>query len=203
MKKSAYFASALLLAATALSSCDKKVQGPGEIASANKTAIAATDSTGSHETVLANYIRYVDTQRILAEYTLAKEMASADSTAQYKLAALQNTLSQKLNNQAAQIQEKLQRNGYINEAAYNAEVASFQKAQQDAEKSITQRQYDYTNDMVAKQQQLQDSIQSVVNDYCRLHQLDAVLNSAAGLYFNPTLDITDIIIGELNRRYNQ
>lgn len=160
-----------------------------------------TDSTGARPTALATYIRYVNTQRILMEYTLAKEVAKTDSTAQIQLAALQNQLSSSLNARAQQIQEKAQRGGYINESAYNADMTSLQKQQQNAENQIAQRQRDYATDLMAKQAQMHDSIQSVVTAISNEMKLDAILTDQAGLYFNPALDITDIVISELNRRY--
>lgn len=204
MRKSTYRASAAIIAFSAiLASCSKQDNGTK---SENQNTITpaatvATDSTGARPTALATYIRYVDTQRILMEYTLAREVAKTDSTAQIQLAALQNQLSSSLNNRAQQIQEKLQRNGYINESAYNADMTSLQKAQQDAENRMAQRQRDYAADMMTKQAQLHDSIKSVIDDICREQKFDAILNEQAGLYFNPSLDITDIVVAELNRRY--
>lgn len=204
MRKTAFRVSAALVALSALMvSCNSK---EASNASTKKQSIAttteaATDSAGARPTALAAYIRYVDTQRILMEYTLAREVAKTDSTAQIQLAALQNQLSSNLNSRAQQIQEKAQRGGYINESAYNADMASLQKAQQDAENRMAQRQRDYATDMMNKQVELHDSIKSVVDDICREHKLDAVLSEQAGLYFNPALDITDIVIAELNRRY--
>lgn len=203
MKKIAIRVSAALVALCALMvSCDSKETSSH--ASYNQQSIAsenATDSTGVRPSVLAAYIRYVDTQRILSEYTLAREVAKTDSAAQIQLAALQNQLGNNLNSRAQQIQEKYQRGGYINESAYQADVASYNKAQQDAENRIAQRQRDYATDMMNKQVELHDSIKSVVDAICQRQNLDAILSDQAGLYFNPSLDITDEVIAELNRRY--
>lgn len=204
MKKTTLSVGAALLVLSAfMASCNKQDatnksdSNPAITASAD----AATDSAGVRASALAPYIRYVNTQRILMEYTLAREVAKTDSTAQIQLAALQNQLSSNLNNKAQQIQEKAQRGGYINESAYNADMASLQKAQQDAENRMAQRQRDYATDMMNKQAEMHDSIKSVVDAICLELKLDAVLSDQAGLYFNPSLDITDMVINELNRRY--
>ncbi len=205
MRKATLSAGAFILALSALMASCSKQEASNKVE--NKTIApkteATADSTGARPSALAAYIRYVDTQRILMEYTLAREVAKTDSTAQIQMAALQNQLSSSLNTRAQQIQEKLQRNGYINESAYNADMASLQKQQQDAENRIAQRQRDYATDMMAKQAQMHDSIQSVINDICNEMKLDAVLTDQAGLYFNPSLDITDLVVNELNRRYNK
>ena len=203
MKKIAIRVSAALVALSAIMvSCNNKETNSR--ASQNQQATPSenvTDSTGVRPSVLAAYIRYVDTQRILSEYTLAREVAKTDSAAQIQLAALQNQLGNNLSSRAQQIQEKYQRGGYINESAYQADVASYNKAQQDAENRIAQRQRDYATDMMNKQVELHDSIKSVVDAICRKQNLDAILSDQAGLYFNPSLDITDEVIAELNRRY--
>lgn len=196
MRKISYIASAVAIVMMAAACKDKQTA-----ATVGQPDTASVDTVGARSTALANYIRYVDTQRILSEYSLAKEVAQADSAAQIQLAALQNQLSTSLNNRAQSIQEKMQRNGYLNESAYNADVASLQKAQQDAENRVAQRQRDYATDLMAKQQQLHDSIKSVIDHICQINKLDAVLNDQAGLYFNPALDITDEVVAELNRRY--
>lgn len=162
---------------------------------------AKADSTGKHDTPMAAYIRYVDSQQILANYALALEVAKADSTAQIQLAAFNNQLSSGLQRRQQQIQEKAQRNGYLSEASYNADIAALQKAQQDAESKFAQRQRDYASDLMMKQQELHDSVRSVVDYLSLKYGLDAVLDKTAGLYFNPALDITEEVLEELNRRY--
>lgn len=203
MRKFTLSAGALLLVLSAfMASCNK--QDSDAKNSDNKSALALDakkDTTSKRESALAPYIRYVDTQRILMEYTLAQEVAKDDSIAQFQLASLQNQLSAGINNKAQQIQDKAQRGGYINESAYNADLASLQKQQQDAENRMAQRQRDYATDLMNRQAQMHDSIKSVIDDISNKQQLDAILTDQAGLYFNPSLDITDEVIAELNRRY--
>lgn len=202
MRKLTLLASVAALALAGLTACSDK----GADSSAKAGAVAPktevkTDSTGRHETPIAQYIRYVDTQRILQNYTLAVEVAQQDSLAQIKLAAYQNQLGAGLQRRQQQIQEKVQRNGYLSEQSYNADIAALQKAQQDAENNMAQRQRDYAVDLMTKQQELNDSVKSVVNEICLRNNLDAILDKTAGLYFNPALDITDEVLAELNRRY--
>lgn len=202
MRKTVYLAAVAAMVLTSFASCDTKETA--EYASGNKTAdiVASADSTGKHDTPMAAYIRYIDSQRILAGYALATEVAKADSAAQVQLASYSNQLGSGLQRRQQQIQEKVQRNGYLSEASYNADVAAFQKAQQDAEAKLAQRQRDYATDLAMKQAELTDSVASVVNYLSAKYKLDAVLDRAAGMYFNPALDITDEVLFELNRRYS-
>ncbi|MDE5659935.1 MAG: OmpH family outer membrane protein [Muribaculaceae bacterium] len=203
MRKIAYLASVAAMSLFVLAGCNNKSESAnnsGKGLDSVKTD-APVDSTGKHDTPMSAYIRYVDSQQILANYTLAVEVAKADSAAQIQLAAYNNQLSSGLQRRQQQIQEKLQRNGYLSEASYNADVASLQKAQQDAENKFTQRQRDYAQDLMLKQQELHDSVKSVVDFICLKYNLDAVLEKSAGLYFNPALDMTAEVLDELNRRY--
>lgn len=200
MRKTIYLAAVAAIALTMISSCDKK----GNNSSADNSVpakVATVDSIGKHDTPMVQYIRYVDSQRILIGYALATEVAKADSAAQVQLASFSNQLASGLQRRQQQIQEKMQRNGYLSEASYNADVAALQKAQQDAETRLAQRQRDYATDLAVKQAELSDSVASVINDLSAKYNLDAVLERGAGLYFNPALDITDEVLFELNRRY--
>ncbi len=203
MRKTAYLASAILALSVVSVSCGKSndTKSSGTSTGTQATIESKTDSAGAHQTPMAAYIRYVDTQRILSTYTLAQEVARADSAAQIQLASYHQQLSAGIDRRGREIQEKVQRNGYLSEASYNADITSLQRAQADAENKFAQRQRDYATDLMAKQQQLNDSVKSVINDLSIKYNLDAVIDKSAGLYFNPVLDITDEVIAELNRRY--
>lgn len=202
MRKTVYLAAVAAMALTSFASCkDNKEEANTANGNATSKVEAPADSTGKHDTPMAAYIRYVDSQKILVGYTLAAEVAKADSAAQVQFASYSNQLGAGLQRRQQQIQEKVQRNGYLSEASYNADVAAFQKAQQDAEAKLAQRQRDYATDLAMKQAELTDSLASVINDISKKYKLDAVLERSAGLYFNPALDITDEVLFELNRRY--
>ncbi len=200
MRKFFYLASVAALILPVFACCKNYNEGTQAHAPATKLEVKS-DSTGKHDTPMAAYIRYVDSQQILAGYALAVEVAKADSAAQIQYASYQNQLGAGLQRRQQQIQEKMQRNGYLSEASYNADVAALQKAQQDAENKLAQRQRDYATDLMNKQQELQDSVKSVIDFISAKYNLDAVLERASGLYFNPALDITDEVLAELNRRY--
>ncbi len=57
--------------------------------------------------------------------------------------------------------------------------------------------------MIQQQIQLTDSIEAFIKDYNRKKGYDAILYKAAGVYFNPALDITNEVIDGLNKRYNK
>lgn len=202
MKKSYILASALALAACALvsTSCSN-----GSDATATPAATATEKgeltTAETRETVLAQYIRYVDMARIQAGYTLFQEYAAADSSAQIKLASYHNQLMAPINKLAEEVQTKVQEQRYLSQASFDSDQARLAKMQQDAQSRFENRQIEFATQLANMQRQIQDSLNSVVNNICATRGLDAVLNSAAGLYFNPALDITDEVLNELNARY--
>ena len=165
------------------------------------TTEAANDTTGARATALAAYIRYVDMTRLQAEYTLFKEYANADSVAQIKLASYHNQLLAPINKKAEEVQTKYQEGRYLSQASLESDQNALQKMQQDASSRFESRQVEFMTQLADMQKQIQDSIDSVVKHICETKGYDAILNSAAGLYFNPALDITDEVVNELNRRY--
>ena len=121
-------------------------------------------------------IRYIDEDSITANYNLAKD---------------------------SQIEEKMRANGYLSEASYNADVAKLNKMQQDAQNALASMEQSTQQELARQQQQLNDSITSFINSYNKGKGYDAILFKSAGVYFNPTLDITAEVIEGLNARYNK
>ena len=104
---------------------------------------------------------------------------------------------------AAAIEQKARSNGYLSEASYNADMQKLQKMQQDAENYLANLSRNTENELGQQQLQLNDSIENYVKVYNVSKGYDAILFKAAGIYFNPSLDITRDIIDGLNARYNK
>ncbi len=179
-----------------------------------KDAETSADNNKSAETVVADTtdsigfapstnIRYIDEEELLSEYNLAKDFKEASIRAMSKLEAAQQTRANDLQQLQSQIENKMRNNSYTSEAQYNADVASFQKKQQDAQSYLANLQRNTELEMQQQQAQLMDSIESYIKIYNQSKCYDAILLKSAGLYFNPALDITKDIIEGLNARYNK
>jgi len=147
------------------------------------------------------YVRYVDMARVQSGYTLFQEYAAADSAAQIKLASYHNQLMAPINKLAEEVQAKVQEQRYLSQASFDSDQARLNKMQQDAASRFENRQIEFATQLSNMQKQIQDSLDSVVKDICAANGYDAILNNAAGLYFNPALDITEEVLTELNSRY--
>lgn len=191
---------ALSACALLSSSCSNDSKpAAGTATAADKSELAAEGS--SRETVLAQYVRYVVMARVQSGYTLFQEYAAADSAAQIKLASYHNQLMAPINKLAEEVQAKVQEQRYLSQASFDSDQARLNKMQQDAASRFENRQIEFATQLSNMQKQIQDSLDSVVKDICAANGYDAILNNAAGLYFNPALDITEEVLTELNSRY--
>lgn len=167
---------------------------------ASTDAAPAKEST-SEKTISLN-IRYIDADSIAAHYNLAKDFKEAQIRSFSKIDNAQRTRGAELQKLGNSIQQKMNSNGYLSQESYKADVDNFNKKQSDAENYIASLQREAEQEMIQQQMQLTDSIESFIKDYNAKMHYDAILYKAAGVYFNPDLDITDEVIKGLNARYN-
>ncbi len=193
MKKTAF--SLVLLLGLAAASC-----------SGNQSADATPQNkpSESEKTLAAtSNIRYIDLDSISANYNLAKDFKENALRAYSKLDNAQQAKGAEIQRFGQQIEEKAKSNGYISQTTYEADVAKFNKMQQDAQNYLAKLQRDTEQELAQQQQQLTDSIESFIKVYNKTKGYDAILLKAAGVYFNPALDITDEVVKGLNARYNK
>ncbi len=148
-------------------------------------------------------IRYIDADSITLHYNLAKDLNELQIRAFSKLENARQSRATEIQRFGQQIEQKMRSNGYLTEDSYNADVAKFNKMQQDAQNQLANMERNTQQEMAAQQQQLMDSIESFINSYNAVKGYDAILLRSAGVYFNPALDITQEVIDGLNARYNK
>ncbi|MCM1369643.1 MAG: OmpH family outer membrane protein [Candidatus Amulumruptor caecigallinarius] len=198
MKKNfSVFAAAFMIAATGVGaiSCSSS---DGE--KAKTPAKGKTEKTASAN--LPNY-RYVDLDTILSKYNLAKdyneEMLRLQTNAESQMKQHQN----KLQNFAANVQNKMQNNGYLSEASYKQDQQTYANMENQAQRSMAGLQSNIQQAAMNAQKTINDSINAFIEQYNKTRGYDAILFKAATLYINPELDITDEVIEGLNARYNK
>lgn len=193
MKKTAF--SLVLLLGLAAASCSNGNQSTA-------TAPAAAAGDGATATATLN-IRYIDLDSVGTHYNLAKDFREMTLRAVSKLENAQQSKAAEIQRFGQQIEDKAKSNGYISQTTYEADVAKFNKMQQDAQNYLANLQRNSEQELAAQQQQLNDSIESFIKAYNAQKGYDAILYKAAGAYFNPALDITQEVIDGLNARYNK
>lgn len=172
----------------------------------------AADSTSTDSVVAENAsekvpvnlaIRFIDDEKLMEEYNLAKDFKETVQRSQSKLMSAQQSREKELQQLGAQIENKLKSNSYTSESEYNADMNRAQKKQQDAQNYLANLQRTTELEVSQLQTQLQDSIQSYIKNYCQEKGYDAVLMKSASWYFNPALDVTKEVVEGLNSRYNK
>ncbi len=201
MKKFAMSISSLLvgLAAISLTACSSTGNGN----ESNTDAAPAAKAAAAEGTPTTLNIRYIDSDSLLANYNLAKDLQEATMRAVSRIDNARQAKGNEIQKFAAQVQQKAQSNGYLSEASYNADMQKLQKMQQDAENYLASLSRNADNELAQQQIQLNDSIESFIKAFNKERGYDAILYKNAGVYFNPALDITAEVIKGLNARYNK
>lgn len=185
---------ALSLSCAAIVACNGADKAP---AADSPAAAPASDSPA------ALNIRFIDGDSVAEHYNLAKDFREVQLRALSKLDAAGQSKAKNIQTFAAQVQEKAQNNGYLSEASYNADMVKLQRMQQDAEQSMAAMQRTSEQELAQLQQAVTDSINNFIAEYNKAKGYDMILYRAAGVYFNPDLDITKEVIEGLNARYNK
>lgn len=196
MKKTAYAAAAL--AAVMISACS----GNEKKADAEKTE-KKTVKVESESFEPTTNIRYYNMDSVMANYELVKTFNEANLRTMTELQNAQRSREGELNRLAASIQQKMQNNGYLSEASYNADVAELNKKQQAAQNYLGSLQQRAQEDALRQQEEFIDSLNNFLAEYNKTRHYDAILLYSPGELFNPALDITNDIIEGLNAKYKK
>lgn len=198
MKKTAFAAAAVALFAMVTACSDKANNTEATEAPAKKTAKAEGDSFAP-----TTNIRYYNMDSVMANYELVKTFNEANLRTMTELQNAQRSREGELNRMAASIQQKMQNNGYLSEASYNADMNELNKKQQAAQNYLGSLQAKAQEEALRQQEEFIDSVNSFLAEYNKAHHFDAILLFAPGELFNPQLDITNDIIEGLNARYKK
>lgn len=154
------------------------------------------------DSMLPNY-RYVDLDSVLSNYNLAKdyneEMLRMQSNMQNEVKRHENSLQ----SLATTMQNKLQNNGYLSEASYQADQKQYADMQNKAQRAVAALQNNFETTAMMAQKTVNDSIEAFIQEYNLTKGYDAIFFKAAAIYINPALDITNEVIEGLNARYNK
>ncbi len=179
------------MAAMAMTSCSNN----------DKTASQPDNQSDAQNVTSSINIRYIDADSIAAHYNLAKDFKEAQLRQISKMDNAQRTRGAEIQKLGNSIQQKINSNGYLSQESFNADQELLNKKQVEAQNYLASLQREAEQEMLQQQMQLTDSIESFIKEFNKTKGYDAILYKAAGVYFNPALDITDEVIKGLNARY--
>ena len=195
MKKLAMSVSSLLLGILAVSftacSGDKTTS----------TAPAAQAVTATDGATPSINIRYIDMDSINANYQGAKDLQDFQIRKIQSLENARMTRGQEIQKFANQVQQKVNSNGYLSEASYNADMQKLQKMQQDAETALNNMNRQIETEVAQETQKVNDAMEQFIKEYNASKGYDMILFRHSGAYFNPALDITAEVVAGLNEKY--
>lgn len=198
MKKITLAASAIAIMLLG-SSCSGKEGANETAAPAEKKTVKVESDTFEPTT----NIRYYNMDSVMANYDLVKTFNEANLRTMTELQNAQRSREGELNRMASNIQQKVQSNGYLSEASYNADMSELNKKQQAAQNYLGSLQAKAQEEALRQQEEFIDSLNNFLAEYNKTRHYDAILLYAPGELFNPALDITDNIINGLNSRYTR
>lgn len=196
MKKTIIAASALAMLALVAACSSNKDEKKAEEAPETPTVKVESDSFEP-----TTNIRYYNMDSVMNNYDLVKTFNEANLRTMTDLQQAQTNSERELNRMASNIQQKMQSNGYLSEASYNADVNELNKKQQSAQNYLGNLQAKAQQEAMRQQQEFLDSLDNYLAEYNKSRHYDAILLYVPGEHFNPALDITDDIISGLNARY--
>lgn len=200
MKQFPLAASAMAILLLAGSCASKEnAEGQNKTTPAEKPATKVTNESFEPTT----NIRYYNMDSVMANYDLVKTFNEANLRTMTELQNAQRSREGELNRMAANIQQKVQSNGYLSEASYNADMSELNKKQQAAQNYLGSLQAKAQEEALRQQEEFIDSLDNFLAEYNKTRHYDAILLYAPGQFFNPALDITEDIIEGLNSRYTR
>lgn len=200
MKKSAFAVSALILAMSAMSCSDNSTNDSAKDADKAKKETAKATSDKFEPTT---NIRYYNMDSVINNYEMVKTFNEVNLRTMTELQNAEQSRGNEIQRMANSIQQKVQSNGYLSEASYNADMTALNQKQQQAQNYLGSLQAKAQQEAMRQQQVFLDSLNNFLADYNRTRHYDAILIYSPGEIFNPALDITDEVLAGLNARYKK
>lgn len=200
MRKSILKAAAITFALSlcvVIPSCGSEKQNNND-----KAAPAAVATEAPAKAALPNY-RYVDIDTVLSKYFLAKDYNEEMLRMQNNMESEVKRHENSIQSLATTIQNKMQNNGYLSEASFNADQEKLKNMQVNAQKAVGTLQSNFENAALLANKAVNDSIQAYIKEYNAKKGYDAIFLKGATLFISPELDITADIVEGLNARYNK
>ena len=200
MKKSAFAVSALILAMSAMSCSDNSTNDSAKDADKAKKETAKATSDKFEPTT---NIRYYNMDSVMNNYEMVKTFNEVNLRTMTELQNAEQSRGNEIQRMANSIQQKVQSNGYLSEASYNADMTALNQKQQQAQNYLGSLQAKAQQEAMRQQQVFLDSLNNFLGDYNSTRHYDAILIYSPGEIFNPALDITDEVLAGLDARYKE
>ena len=153
---------------------------------------AAPNQSVSDDTTISSYgdklpIAYINVDSLLSKYNYAKDLNEKMINKQENARASINEKARQLKKEQDDFQRKYQNNAFL----------SPERAQQEYQRLENENMLEQQKMLM----QMNDSINLFIKEYNKEKKYEAIFNNASTLYINPQYDITNEVVGLLNKRY--
>ena len=153
---------------------------------------AAPNQSVSDDTTISSYgdklpIAYINVDSLLSKYNYAKDLNEKMINKQENARASINEKARQLKKEQDDFQRKYQNNAFL----------SPERAQQEYQRLENENMLEQQKMLM----QMNDSINFFIKEYNKEKKYEAIFNNASTLYINPQYDITNEVVGLLNKRY--
>lgn len=201
MKKIALTFLAAFVAITTVTGCTKGGDADKKNEEKKDTTETVVEAPDTVEITAVSFesglnIRYVDLDKIVAEYKYAqqqdKKLSNQAAVVEERARQLDKQYTTKMN----AIQQKAQSATYTQQD-YEKDATEMQAFQQSAQQEMAKLQGDLQDAGLKAQNEIMTAIKNELTKYNNEMKFDAILFTTSGI-FNPALDVTDVIIERLN-----
>lgn len=143
-------------------------------------------------------IRFIDLDTLMAHFDFAIQETKKLEQKSLELQQYQNSLTSQIQKKQNEIQQKADNNIYLSQQSYESDMKDYQQLVQNADANYGKRAQNLSAEMAKVQEAIYNTIENYVIKYNLDKKYDAILYRNTGIYFNPSLDITDEILKGLN-----
>ncbi len=193
MKTSTIVAALAVVFIGGLTSCSNNQQAP----------VVSATSFGEGITLP---IAYVNTDSLLSNYNMAKDLNEELIKKTEDARANINSQATSLEKEMADFQRKVQTNAFLSEERAQSEANRLQNKQNQLEQLNYKLQNDLAQEQAQMNARLSDTIHAVLKEYNEIKKFELILSNTMYdniLIDNPKYDITGELLEILNSRYNK
>lgn len=175
--------------------CNKQAENTEEVVQIKDSLVSGVSSPKDHIK-----IAYMDIARFTVEYKPAVRAMEDLRVEQAKIEREFEARQKSLEAEAAKFQEKVKNEAFLSQASAESQYNDLQRKSQQIQQDYAKKVQEFTLKTQKLEQQYGDTLQNYLKEYNADGKYEMILDRAVILTAVEGYDITDEVIGNLNRR---
>lgn len=185
------FGSAIMM----FGACNKQAENTEEVVPIKDSIVSGVSSAKEHIK-----IAYMDISRFTVEYKPAVRAMEDLRVEQAKIEREFEARQKSLEAEAAKFEEKVKNRAFLSETSAQSQYDDLQRKSQQIQQDYAKKVQEFTLKTQKLEQQYGDTLQNYLKEYNADGKYEMILDRAVILTAVEGYDITDEVIGNLNRR---